>query len=212
MPDLGSTDAGELDAAVAALAAGGLVVFPTDTVFGLAARPDVEGATDAIFEAKQRPRSLTLPILVADGTSAWEVAERDGRAARLAAAHWPGPLTLVLRRTAQSSGWQLGDEGGTVGVRVPDHPIALELLRRTGPLAVTSANRSGEPTPDDCAGVRSALGDAVAVYLCAGSAPRGTASTVADLTGAEARVLREGALPSAELLAMLDRGAPKALE
>jgi tRNA threonylcarbamoyl adenosine modification protein (Sua5/YciO/YrdC/YwlC family) len=191
--------AGGLDAALAALEGGGLVVLPTDTVFGLAAKPEVSGATDRIFAAKRRPRKLTLPILVPDGERAAEVALLDDRAVHLAARYWPGPLTLVLPRTDLSRGWELGEERATVAVRIPDHPVALSLLRRTGPLAVTSANRSGEDTPEDCDGVLDALGDAVAVYLCGGPLPVGAASTVVDLTGRQHRVMREEAISAADI-------------
>ena len=192
----------ELGAAVAALAEGRLVVFPTDTVYGVAARPDVPGGTDAIFAAKRRPRGLTLPVLAADVTAARTVARLDDRAEALASQFWPGALTLVLPRTEASGAWDLGDEGATVGVRVPAHPMASALLTRTGPLAVTSANRSGEPTPEECDGVRASLGDAVAVYLCAGAV--GTvASTVVDLAARPPRLLREGAVSRDELRATL---------
>ena len=194
-------EAGEvsLEAAAVALAAGGLIVFPTDTVFGLAGDPAVSGATDAIFVAKERPRELTLPVLVPDVERAREVAVFDERAEALAATYWPGALTLVLPRTARSGGWDLGEEVSSVGVRMPDHPVARSLLVRTGPLAVTSANRSGEPTAEHCDGVVDALGNSVAVYLCGGPSPGGVASTVVDLTGTEARVLRTGTVPPAEI-------------
>jgi tRNA threonylcarbamoyl adenosine modification protein (Sua5/YciO/YrdC/YwlC family) len=194
-----------LDAAERALAASRLVVFPTDTVFGLAAHPVAEGATRAIFAAKRRSRELTLPILVASMEQARSVAALDDRAETLAGRYWPGPLTLVLRRTARSRGWDLGEEEASVGVRIPDHPVPLSLLRRSGPLAATSANVSGEPTPGDCEGVRAALGNAVAVYLCWGSPPGGLASTVVDLAGDEPRVIREGVIPSADLRSALNR-------
>lgn len=192
-----------LDAAGAALAAGGLVVFPTDTVYGLAAHPAVEGATRAVFAAKRRSIELTLPILVVDVAQARLVAVLDERAEALAARYWPGPLTLVLPRTEVSASWDLGREAASVGVRVPGHPAALSLLRRTGPLATSSANVSGEPAPDDCDGVLVALGDAVAVYLCWGSAPGGRASTVVDLTAGEPRVTRAGAIAASDLRAVL---------
>lgn len=191
-----------LDAAARALDEGRLVVLPTDTVYGVAVRGDVPGATARLFDAKRRSRGLTLPILAADAGQAWAVAVSDDRARRLAARFWPGPLTLVLPRTEIAQGWDLGDARDTVGVRVPAHDVALALLRATGPLPVTSANRSGVPTPPDCEGVRAALGEAVAVYLCAGPAG-GTASTVVDLAGPSPRLLREGAIPEAVLLASL---------
>lgn len=189
-----------LHAAELALAAGELVVFPTDTVYGLAAHPDVPGATERIFEAKGRPRTLTLPVLIPDIEQATRVAVFDARGEALAKRFWPGALTIVVPRTELAAGWELGEEEGTVGVRMPAHEDALALLRRTGPLAVTSANRSGEPTPTTCEGVREALGDSVTVYLCGGSTSN-TPSTVVDLTGAEPRVLRDGAIRSEEVLA-----------
>ena len=193
-----------IEAAERAVREGKLVVFPTDTVYGVGSRPDLPGATARIFEAKRRPPRLTLPILAADAARAAEVAELDERARALAERFWPGGLTMVLPRTEASREWDLGAERDTVGVRVPDHQVAQALLRRTGPLAVTSANRSGEPTPPTCGGVRDALGDAVAVYLCADHSVSGAqASTVIDLSGAEARVVREGAIPSDDVLASL---------
>ncbi|HEX2031051.1 MAG TPA: L-threonylcarbamoyladenylate synthase [Actinomycetota bacterium] len=189
-----------LEAAERAMAAGGLVVFPTDTVYGVAARPELTPATARLFDAKGRPRTLTLPVLAAALEQARTVAVFDARAEVLAERFWPGGLTIVLPRTERAAGWDLGDEGATVGVRVPAHEGALALLRRTGPLAVTSANRSGEPTPTTCEGVRQALGDAVAVYLCGGSTSN-AASTVVDLTGGQPRILRHGTLPGNEVLA-----------
>ena len=201
--DVSSSAGDALDPAEAALARGGIVVLPTDTVYGVAGRPDVPGATDRLFVAKRRPRDLTLPVLVASSSDAGAVAVFDERARVLAERYWPGALTMVLPRADRARGWELGDERTTVGVRVPAHDAALALLRRTGPLAVTSANVSGEPTAPDCDGVLAALGDAVDVYLCAGTLSGGVASTVLDLSGSEAKVLREGALPPGELLAAI---------
>ena len=185
-------DDAAIDAAVAAVGRGELVVLPTDTVYGIAARADDASATAAIFEAKGRPRDLTLPILVATEGEARRVAVFDGRATRLAAATWPGPVTLVLPRTERSRGWDLGGDGTSIGVRVPDDPVALELLRRTGPLAATSANRSGEPPAVDEDALRVAFGDRVAVYLIAEAPLTGSASSVVDLTGPEPVILRRG--------------------
>jgi L-threonylcarbamoyladenylate synthase len=192
--------AAAVDAAERAVGRGDLVVFPTDTVFGVGCRPDLPSATARIFEAKQRPPRLTLPVMAAGLGQALEVAAFDERARNLAERFWPGGLTLVLPRSGGSREWDLGAERDTVGVRVPDHEVALALLRRAGPLAVTSANRSGQPTPATCEGVRDALGDAVAVYVC-GPSPGGEASTVVDLTGEAPRVLRAGAVPAGDVLA-----------
>jgi L-threonylcarbamoyladenylate synthase len=193
-----------LNVAVKALSEGSLVVFPTDTVYGVAGRPDIPGATDRLFEAKRRPRDLTLPVLAATVEDAATVAVFDDRARALAGRFWPGGLTMVLARAPRARDWDLGDERKTVGVRIPDHVVALALLARAGPLAVTSANRSGEPTPSGCGGIRSSFGDLVAVYLCA-EAVGGVPSTVADLTGADPRILREGAVPKDALLDVLER-------
>ena len=178
-----------------ALARGDLVVVPTDTVYGLAAQPNVPGATQRVFEVKGRSRDLILPVLVADVDDAAEIAVLDERTRTLAADFWPGGLTLIVPRTAASEGWDLGDAGGTVGIRVPDHEMTLSLLARTGPLAVTSANRSGEPTPDQCEELVAALGEGVAIYLCAGPARHKVPSSIVDLTHAPPRVIRHGAVP-----------------
>ena len=185
-------DDAAIDAAVAAVGRGELVVLPTDTVYGIAARADDASATAAIFEAKGRPRDLTLPILVATEGEARRVAVFDGRATRLAAAIWPGPITLVLPRNERSRGWDLGGDGATIGVRVPNDPVALDLLGRTGPLATTSANRSGAPPARDGDALRAAFGDRVAVYLIAEAPLGGSASSVVDLTGPEPVILRRG--------------------
>jgi L-threonylcarbamoyladenylate synthase len=203
--DLDGADDVALKAAEAAISAGEVVVFPTDTVYGLAARPDIPTATDRLFEVKQRPRDLTLPVLAASVEAAGTVADLDGRAMALARRFWPGGLTMVLPRGARATAWDLGEERETVGVRIPDHEIALALLTRTGPLAVTSANRSGQPTPTTCADVRGSLGDMVAVYICAGAAAGDVPSTVVDLTGKGVRILRTGAISPDEVLGAIPR-------
>ena len=211
MPEISRTATPEsFAAAVGALRVGRLVIIPTDTVFGLAADPTVDGATAAVFAAKRRSRELTLPILVADLQQARGVAALDGRGEALAAMHWPGGLTIVARRRGTSASWDLGDQRGSVGVRVPDHPLTLALLRRTGPLAVTSANVSGEPPAVDCEGAVNALGAHIAIALCGGPAPRGGASTVVDVTGPDVRVLREGSVSAAAIIAVTE-GGPEGL-
>lgn len=203
MPEVFQSE-GPADAALAAaesvLAEGGLVVIPTDTVYGVASRPDVRGATDRIFEAKGRPRDLTLPVLVAGTADAGQIAEMDDRALALAHEFWPGGLTLILPRTDESARWDLGAEKETIGVRVPAHGLAIALLSVTGPLAATSANRSGEETPPTCDGVQEALGDSVSVYLCGGPALGQTPSTILDLTSDEPRVLRSGLISPEDIL------------
>lgn len=200
--ELTEPEAPALDAAEEGLARGELIVLPTDTVYGVGARPDVAGATARVFDAKRRPRGLTLPVLAADPAQARRVGSIDPRGEVLAERFWPGALTLVVARGPAAVSWDLGGERGTVALRVPDHPVALALLARTGPLAVTSANRSGRATPADCQGVRRELGDAVAVYLCAGVLSP-VPSTIVDLTGPGPRVLRAGALAPGEVLEAL---------
>jgi len=186
------------DAARAALA-GRLIVLPTDTVYGIGSRPDDPTATAAIFAAKGRPLDLELPVLVPSLDAAEAVAAVDERARALAERHWPGALTLVLARTDASAAWDLGGDARTIGVRVPRHPLALAVLDRTGPLAVTSANRSGDPPATTCDALTSTFADAVDVYLCEDEPLVGRASTVLDLTGREPRVVREGDLALAEI-------------
>jgi L-threonylcarbamoyladenylate synthase len=179
------------EAANAALA-GAPIVFPTDTVYGIGTRPDEPAATARLFDAKARPRDLELPVLVPSVEAAGEIAAFDERAEVLAVAFWAGPLTIVLPRTDASRGWDLGGDTGTIGVRMPNHALTLALLARTGPLAVSSANRSGEPPPATCEELRGVFGDAVAVYLCADGPLGRVASSVIDLSGREPRMLRTG--------------------
>jgi L-threonylcarbamoyladenylate synthase len=179
------------EAANAALA-GAPIVFPTDTVYGIGTRPDEPAATARLFDAKARPRDLELPVLVPSVEAAGEIAAFDERAKALAGVFWAGPLTIVLPRTDASRGWDLGGDAGTIGVRMPNHALTLALLARTGPLAVSSANRSGEPPPATCEELRGVFGDAVAVYLCADGPLGQVASSVIDLSGREPRMLRTG--------------------
>lgn len=182
----------DVDAAVAALARGEVVVIPTDTVYGVAVDPFVEGATQRLFDAKRRPRDVTLPVLIGTPADAAKVAVVTPPARRLIDEHWPGGLTLVLPRREGLS-IDLGTNTSTVGVRCPDHDIVRELCRRIGPLAVTSANLHGEATPETAEAVAAALGDSVSVVID-GGACRGEPSTVVDCTGEEIAVLRQGAL------------------
>lgn len=180
------------DAAAAALR-GALIVFPTDTVYGIATTPRDPAATARLFDAKRRPRDLTLPVLTATVEQARELATFDRRADLLAGSMWPGALTLVLPRAEASRSWQLGDHGATIGLRVPRHPMAFSLLSAAGPLAATSANRSGEPPARTCDELHAAFGAQVSVYLCLDEPLSGAASAVVDLTQGEARLLRGGA-------------------
>ena len=194
---------GPLRDAADAARGGELIVFPTDTVYGIGTRPDDPAATARVFEAKRRPRDLELPVLVATVRAARGVAVFDERAERLVAALWPGPLTLVLPRGADTARWDLGGDPGTVGLRVPHHPLALALLAETGPLAVTSANLSGHPPAETCGQLQDLFGDAVAVYLCQEGPLDGLASTVIDLAHGSATIIREGALPRGSIAEVL---------
>lgn len=132
-----------LERAAAHVRAGGLLILPTDTVYGIGALASDAAGVSRLLAAKGRDRRMPPPVLVADPAQAFDVVARPPAAARaLIAAFWPGALTLVLDARADL-GWDLGESGGTVALRMPDHPLALELLRRTGPMAVTSANRTG---------------------------------------------------------------------
>ncbi|HZB79410.1 MAG TPA: L-threonylcarbamoyladenylate synthase [Actinomycetota bacterium] len=194
---------GPLGDAAAAARGGELIVFPTDTVYGIGTRPDDPAATARVFEAKRRPLDLELPVLVATVQAARAVAAFDERAERLAAALWPGPLTLVMPRGAHASTWDLGGDPATVGVRAPHHPMALALLAKTGPLAVTSANLSGRPPAETCDELHACFGDRVSVYLCQEDPMDGVASTVLDLAHGPATVIREGSLPREALIKLL---------
>ena len=193
-----------LDAAASAIGAGELVLLPTDTVYGVAADAFTPPAVAALLAAKNRGRTMPVPVLIGEAsTLVGLVTVVPPVATRLAEAFWPGGLTLVLEHAA-SLAWDLGDAEGTVAVRLPDDDVARDLLRRTGPLAVSSANRSGQPTPREIPAVVSQLGDHVGVFFDAGPAPNGPASSIVDLTGGRPRLLREGAIPAGELERVLE--------
>lgn len=186
--------------AAAAVREGQCIVLPTDTVYGIGADAFDADAVQRLLNAKERGRDMPPPVLVAEPSMLRAVADEvpEGAAA-LAKAFWPGALTLILRAQPRS-GMQLGDTGGTVAVRVPDHEGARALLRHTGPLAVSSANVHGRPAAVTTQEAVDQLGDRVAVYLDAGPAAGGVASTIVDFASSpEGRVLREGALSLAQL-------------
>lgn len=188
-----------IDEAVATIGRGGLVVLPTDTVYGIGADAFNPEAVAALLAAKGRGRQMPPPVLVADARTLDGLATDvpDGVRA-LVEAFWPGGLTVICR-AQPSLLWDLGETRGTVALRMPDHPAALALLRRTGPMAVSSANRTGGPAAMGVAQAREQLGDAVPVYLDAGRAPGGVASTIVDATGDGLRVVRAGALSREQL-------------
>src|SRR6059058_67511 len=188
-----------LDAASATLRRGELVVVPTDTVYGVAADAFNPGAVEALLAAKGRGRDMPVPVLVANAEMlAALVGELPEAAKSLTAAFWPGALTVVVRHTPHLS-WDLGDARGTVAVRMPDDDLARTLIRRVGPLAVSSANRTGHPPASTMLDARLQLGASVAVYLDGGPRTAGTPSSIVDATGDRLRLLREGALTAAEL-------------
>ncbi len=194
--------AGAVDEAARALVAGGVVVVPTDTVYGVAADPRVPGATARLFALKGRPPDVPLPVLVADLDQALALAADDvpEAARRLMERFWPGGLTVVVRRRP-GLGLELGgSDDTTIGLRLPDHPVPTALAVRAGPLATTSANRHGEATPARAVDVAQHLGQGVAVVLDAGLCD-GDASTVVACLDEEVRVLRPGKVPPAEVLA-----------
>ncbi|MCD4526193.1 L-threonylcarbamoyladenylate synthase [Nocardioides sp. cx-173] len=198
----------ELEAAVAAASVaiqrGRLVVLPTDTVYGVAADAFDAEAVASLLAAKGRGREMPPPVLVSAATTLDALAVRvPGYARALVEELWPGPLTLVCHMQS-SLQWDLGDTRGTVAVRMPDHPVALELLERTGPLAVSSANRTGMPAATDADQAEEMLGDRVEVVVDAGESPGGEASTIVDVTGSQGRVLRHGALSLERLNEVLE--------
>ncbi len=191
-------EAGIANAALA-VQRGQLVVLPTDTVYGVGADAFDAAAVARLLAAKGRGREMPPPVLVSAPTTLDALAVGVPSYARaLVDALWPGPLTLVCRQQP-SLQWDLGDTRGTVAVRMPDHEVALELLSRTGPLAVSSANRSGLPAATDADSAASMLGSSVAVILDAGPTPGAEPSTIVDVTGSQGRVLRLGSLSLARL-------------
>ncbi|MFN2496764.1 MAG: L-threonylcarbamoyladenylate synthase [Pseudonocardiaceae bacterium] len=188
-----------LAAAASAVRAGQLVVLPTDTVYGLGCDAFSAIAVQGLLDAKGRGRDMPVPVLV----GSWSTV--DGlvlgvppEARKLIEAFWPGGVSLVLRH-APSLAWDLGDTRGTVMLRMPLHPVALELLRDVGPTAVSSANRSGQPPPVTVGQAREQLTERVPVYLDGGPSGEPVASTIVDLTAEDPVVLREGAISAAEV-------------
>ena len=197
-----------LAAAAGAVRAGQLVVLPTDTLYGLGCDAFSSTAVQGLLDAKGRGRDMPVPVLV----GSWSTV--DGlvlgvppEARRLIEAFWPGGLSIVLPH-APSLAWDLGDTRGTVMLRMPLHPVALELLREVGPMAVSSANRSGQPPATTAGQARDQLGDRVPVLLDGGPASAAVPSTVVDLTADDPVVLREGAVSVAQIGEVLGVAVP----
>jgi len=181
------------------VSSGELVVLPTDTVYGLGADAFDAVAVGDLLRAKGRGRDVPVPVLVGSwNTIDGLVSAVDSRTRDLIEAFWPGGLTLVVRH-APTLTWDLGDANGTVAVRMPLHPVAIELLETTGPMAVSSANRHGQPAARTAAEAQEQLGEDVAVYLEDGPVREGVASTIVDVTAARPRILRMGAISAEQL-------------
>ncbi len=199
-----------LAAAAGAVRAGQLVVLPTDTLYGLGCDAFSAAAVRGLLDAKGRGRDMPVPVLV----GSWSTV--DGlvlgvppEARRLIEAFWPGGLSIVLPH-APSLAWDLGDTRGTVMLRMPLHPVALELLREVGPMAVSSANRSGQPPATTADQAREQLGERVPVLLDGGPASAAVPSTVVDLTADDPVLLREGAVSAAQIGDVLGVAVPLA--
>ena len=192
-----------IEAAALAIRQGRLIVLPTDTVYGIAADAFSPDAVQALLAAKGRGREMPPPVLVSAATTLDALAVGVPSYARaLVEEFWPGALTIVCRQQS-SLQWDLGETRGTVAVRMPDDEIALAVLERTGPLAVSSANLSGRPAARTADEAESMLGESVEVIVDAGTSAGADASTIVDCTGAEGRILRRGAISLDELNAVL---------
>ena len=189
--------------AVSAVKNGRLVVLPTDTVYGVGADAFDPGAVTALLAAKGRGRDMPVPVLVGSWQTIDGLAFAVPEAAReLIHAFWPGALSLVVQQ-APSLQWDLGEGRGKVMVRMPLHPVAIELLREVGPMAVSSANISGRPPAITADDARRQLGELVGVYLDAGPSQQQAASTIIDLTGPTPHILREGPVGADEIATVL---------
>jgi L-threonylcarbamoyladenylate synthase len=191
-----------LPRALEILRGGGLVAFPTDTVYGVGSLAFKAAAVESIYAAKNRPNEKAIPVLLGGAEDlAKVVASIPPMALTLAARFWPGPLTLVLPKHPDLP--EAVSATATVGVRVPDHPAARRLLQAAGPMAVTSANLSGHVSPSTAEEVFEQLSGRIALILDGGRTPGGVPSTVVDCVGAEPKVLREGPIPWGEIARVL---------
>ncbi|AWZ03525.1 MULTISPECIES: L-threonylcarbamoyladenylate synthase [unclassified Streptomyces] len=185
--------------AASAVRRGELVVLPTDTLYGIGADAFSAEAVGDLLAAKGRGRNMPTPVLIGSpNTLHGLVTDFSEQAWELVDAFWPGALTLVAKHQP-SLAWDLGETGGTVAVRMPLHPVAIELLTEVGPMAVSSANLTGHPAPEDCDAAREMLGDSVSVYLDGGPTPGIQPSSIVDVTGKVPVLLREGALTAEQL-------------
>jgi L-threonylcarbamoyladenylate synthase len=189
-----------IDLAVASAGRHQLVVFATDVAYGVACDAFSSVAVERLNEAKERFGDAALPVMVGSIRAAKALmASLSPEAERIVDGFWPGPLTVVAPQQTTLR-WDLGGDGDTVTIRMPLHPVALEVLNRVGPMAVVSANTPGGAVPRECASAEEQLADAVAVYLDAGLCPSSDPSTVIDVTVNPPRLLREGAISKEQLL------------
>ena len=185
------------------LRTGGLVAFPTDTVYGIGALAFDGNTVESIYAAKDRPVEKAIPVLIGDAADLERVgADIPEIARRLAGSFWPGPLTIIVPKRADLP--EAVSATSTVGVRVPDHKFTRALLHAAGPMAVTSANQSGAQSPVTAQEVYEQLGGRVALILDGGRTPGGVPSTLVDCTSVELKVLREGPLRLEQLVAALN--------
>ncbi|BDH07793.1 MULTISPECIES: L-threonylcarbamoyladenylate synthase [Streptomyces] len=185
--------------AAAAVRRGELVVLPTDTVYGIGADAFSSEAVADLLAAKGRGRNMPTPVLIGSpNTLHGLVTDFSELAWELVDAFWPGALTLVARHQP-SLQWDLGDTRGTVAVRMPLHPVAIELLTEVGPMAVSSGNLTGHPAPENCDAAQRMLGDSVSVYLDGGPTPGNVPSSIVDVSGPVPVLLRQGAISPEEL-------------
>src|SRR5579862_321351 len=184
-----------IDAAVTAARAGELIVLPTDTVYGVAADAFTPTAVAALLGARSRPRNTPASVLIGTSRAAAALVDDLGAFGQdLIDEFWPGALTLVFR-SSPTLLWDLGDTKGTVALRMPLHAVALDVLKQTGPMAVSSANRHGQPAATTAYDAEQQLGETVSVYLDGGPCADSIPSTILDLTGTIPKVLRSGAIP-----------------
>jgi len=183
-----------VDAAVTAARAGELIVLPTDTVYGIGADAFIPAAVTTMLAAKGRGRNMPPPVLVGTARAAAALVDDLGAFGQdLIDEFWPGALTLIFRASPTLL-WDLGDTKGTVALRMPLHSVALDVLKQTGPLAVSSANRTGQPAATTADEAQQQLGEAVSVYLDGGPCADSIPSTILDLTGTIPTLLRAGAI------------------
>ena len=188
-----------ITAAIAAAKRGDLVVLPTDTVYGLGTDAFSQKGPQKLIAAKGRDRNMPIPVLVGHVKALDGLAQRvDGVTKALAEAFWPGALTIVVK-AQPTLRWDLGETNQTVALRMPLNPIAIELLNAVGPMAVSSANKTGQPAATNVEEAIAQLGEEVTIYLDGGQTPGNIASTIVDVSSGEIKLLRQGAIPLEEI-------------